>query len=487
MKSRTAALIGAALPLTTLAFVAPSAQAAVPWTVLPTGTTDLITAVDYKGDTVAFGTVTGDVYVGTATGGFAPAINVPGEVVSDISLSPDGTKGVALAGNDAYVYDGASWTAADWTDVTYDLAAPGATYPNGFCPSTPGSPGDFPAASLDLTVDLADVEWLDNQTALISVDDVESSVLKTTDGGATWAESARDSAGSCLLEDIKGPDLTVTGPTVWVMSRTAIMRSLDAFATVQPFGVGADHEKLAVDPSNPLRQLQSKDSAHYTHLALTENAWEDYAWIRSSDDTKKVNDIVSAPGRFYAVGSGGLLERVGGSGLAEQLTVPGHASTEWRAAALNSPTELIVAGAGGTLALTTNPKAPTGGGGGGGDDNALPPTSNPPVAGGTASVKGGKVRFKVRGKLARPDGTSKAQACQGRIKVTVKASPKKKSTPRTVKKTKVKVKKSCKYVKKIAIKRSKIGKAKKLRLILRFTGNDVIGKSTGKYAVRVRR
>ena len=89
MKSRTAALIGAALPLTTLAFVAPSAQAAVPWTVLPTGTTDLITAVDYKGDTVAFGTVTGDVYVGTATGGFAPAINVPGEVVSDMVVGSD--------------------------------------------------------------------------------------------------------------------------------------------------------------------------------------------------------------------------------------------------------------------------------------------------------------------------------------------------------------------------------------------------------------
>lgn len=490
MTSRIPILLSGLLAAAGLTITAPSpAQGAVPWAIVPTGTTDLITAVDYKGDTIAFGTVAGEVYVGSAADGFAPMLNVPGAMFRDVSLSPDGTKGVALAGNDAYVYDGTTWTAADWTDVTFDLAAPGATYPNGYCPSSPGAPGTYPPATLDPTTDLVDVEWLDGSTALISVDGVDSSVLETIDGGATWAEAARDSAGNCLLKDKQGSDLTVTGSTIWIMNRSAILRSVDGFATVQPYGIGADHDTLAVDPANPTRQLQATAEAHYSHLALTTDGWGDYDWIRSSDATQKINDVVAAPGMFYAAGTGGLVERIGASGLAQKITVPGRASTEWKAAAVDSAGRLVLAGAGGSLALSTNPKASLGGGsggGGGGGTSTLPPSGNPPVAGGSAAVKAGKVTFKLRGKLALPAGTSKKAGCKGKIKVTVKASPSKRKAVKTVKRTKVKVKKNCTYVKQVKIPRAKVGKAKKLRLILKFTGNKVVGRSTARYAIRIR-
>lgn len=486
MKSRAPTLLSTLLATAGLTFATP-AQAAVPWTIVPSGTTNLITAVDYKGSTIAFTTVAGEIYVGSLAGGFAPMLAVPGAIFRDVSLNPTGTKGVALAGNDAYVYDGSAWTSADWTDVTFDLAAAGALHPNGQCPTTPGSPGTYPAATLDPTVAFADVEWIDTSTALISVDGVESSVLKTTDGGATWAEAARDSGGNCLLKAKKGSDLTVTGSTIWAMHRSSIVRSLDGFTTVAPFGTGADHQKLAVDPSNPLRQLQSDQEAHYSHLALTGDGWGDYDWIRSSDATQKINDIVAAPGRFYAVGTGGLVERIGSSGLAEKLTVPGRTSTEWKGAALNGSSQLLVAGAGGALALSNNPTAPVGTGGGGGGTTALPPPSNPPVAGGAASLNRGKLQFKIRGKLALPAGTSKSAGCQGKIRVQVQASPTKRKQLKTVKRTTAKVKPSCKYAKKVSIPRSKVGTAKKLRLVLKFTGNDVVGKSTARYSIRIRR
>ncbi|CAN5708911.1 hypothetical protein BH11ACT8_BH11ACT8_02280 [soil metagenome] len=482
MKSRLPIVLSGLLAAAGLSVTATPAQATVPWKILPTGTTDLITAVDYKGSTIAFTTAAGGIYVGSPSGGFTEALDVPGAIFEDVSLSPSGTKGVALAGNDAYVYDGASWAAADWTDVTFDLAAPGPTYPNGYCPAAPAGPGTYPAATLAASADLVDVEWLDEQTAFISVDGVDSSILKTTDGGATWAEAARDSAGNCLVKDKSGPDLTVTGSTVWVMHRTYIGRSVDGFTTVDPYGHGADAEKLAVDPANPLRQIQSEASAHYTHLGLTGDGWDDFDWVRASDATEKINDVVATPGRFYAVGTGGLVERIKASGRLERLRVAGRASTEWRSAAVSGG-RLVVAGAGGSMALSTRPAASVKASGA----RTLPPSKRPPVPGRTAVVRHGKVTFKIRGKLALPPATSRAAGCRGKIRAKVLAAPHKPKRVKVVKRITMKVKGNCRYAANVTIPKPKIGKAKKLRMVLSFSGNPAITKATRKYVVRVRR
>lgn len=110
----------------------------------------------------------------------------------------------------------------------------------------------------------------------------------------------------------------------------------------------------------------------------------------------------------------------------------------------------------------------------------LPPSSKPPVSGGGALLSKGRYVLKVSGVLKLPPGYTQAQACNGTIALKVKKGKKPIATATA------KVKSTCGYAKTIKISRSKIGKAKKLNLTVRFSGNAYLAAIERTYKVKVK-
>lgn len=472
-----------------LAGTTTAATAGVPWQVLPTGTTEPITAADYRGSTVAFATATGKIFMGSDSGGFTVALDVPGLTFADLALNPSGDRGVALAENRIWTYDGAAWSEAELGAVTYDLSSPTDTYPNGFCPGTPGTPGTYPPADLHPEVDLVDVEWSDDSTAFVTAFGAESMLLGTVDGGATWTERGRDSAGNCLLDGTgisRPPALAETPGVLWLIHRGEIYKSADGFSTASEVDKVGNKTGVAVDPSNPLRQLAWQEDVHYTAGAVTTvGDFDDYDWLDTTtpgahDGAQAIRDVVAAPGVWFVVGTGGMVERVRTSEDIERIPVPGQGGTEWRDVALNGGGRMMVAGGPGVVAVSTDPTAPTTL-----TPGDLPPASDPPVAG-NPSVQGGFVVVKVRGRVGRPAGVSESEACRGKVKVTFIKPKNKKSGARKVKTTKIGLDDTCAYQKKIRLKRVKLAGSRKVRMVVVFPGNDAMGRSKAAYTLKIR-
>lgn len=108
----------------------------------------------------------------------------------------------------------------------------------------------------------------------------------------------------------------------------------------------------------------------------------------------------------------------------------------------------------------------------------LPATAKPPVKIRTA---GGKLKVTVKGKLKIPAGIPAAQGCRGNVIATVKKA-KRLITARVIK-----LSKRCGFLKTITLRRSKVGRAKTLRVTLRLEGNQVIGTTRRTYTLKVPR
>jgi hypothetical protein len=113
--------------------------------------------------------------------------------------------------------------------------------------------------------------------------------------------------------------------------------------------------------------------------------------------------------------------------------------------------------------------------------DVLPSTSKPPITGGGVRRVRGKYVLKVKGSFKLPPGYTVAQACNGTIILTVKKG----RTLITARTTKLSS--TCTYRKTIQISRRKLGRAKKLRLTVRFGGNRFLAATEKTYTVKVKR
>jgi hypothetical protein len=77
----------------------------------------------------------------------------------------------------------------------------------------------------------------------------------------------------------------------------------------------------------------------------------------------------------------------------------------------------------------------------------------------------------MRGTIKPPAGVSTAAACNGKVLLTIKK--KRKTLHKSRAKLKLKSGK-CRFGKTVHLKRSKVGKARRLRLKVRFPGNSVL-------------
>jgi hypothetical protein len=100
---------------------------------------------------------------------------------------------------------------------------------------------------------------------------------------------------------------------------------------------------------------------------------------------------------------------------------------------------------------------------------------------GSAKRKGRKVRFRISGRLVLPSGVTPAAGCSGNVRVTLL-----RGKTRLVRKT-VTVGAGCRFALSGKVKRSKVGRASRLRLRLSFTGNAALGPRIKEGLIRVRR
>jgi hypothetical protein len=88
-----------------------------------------------------------------------------------------------------------------------------------------------------------------------------------------------------------------------------------------------------------------------------------------------------------------------------------------------------------------------------------------------ARIVGRRIKIRMKGAIALPAGANPATACTGKIRLKIKKG-KRVMANRTVK---VKFKNGkCRFAKTIFLKRSKVGKTRRLKLRLRFLGNTVL-------------
>jgi hypothetical protein len=100
---------------------------------------------------------------------------------------------------------------------------------------------------------------------------------------------------------------------------------------------------------------------------------------------------------------------------------------------------------------------------------------------GSAKRAGRRIRIRIKGKLVLPTGVAKAIGCTGKIKVTITRARK------PVASKTVNVKKSCEFRFSATVARSKVKRAKKLAIRLRFTGNNALAARTKLASIKVKR
>jgi hypothetical protein len=102
----------------------------------------------------------------------------------------------------------------------------------------------------------------------------------------------------------------------------------------------------------------------------------------------------------------------------------------------------------------------------------------------TARIVGSRIKVRMKGAIALPAGASRALACTGKVRLKLKKG-KRVMLNRTVK---VKFRKGrCRFAKTVFLKRSKVGKTRKLRLKVRFMGNTVLKAGSRNFTLTIRK
>jgi hypothetical protein len=112
--------------------------------------------------------------------------------------------------------------------------------------------------------------------------------------------------------------------------------------------------------------------------------------------------------------------------------------------------------------------------------SAVTAPSKLPLIGGVAKKSRRYITLKVRGRYTLPPGLTQAQACHGPVVFRVRKGKKLLAKRTTT------LSRTCGYAKTIRLKRSQVGRARKLTLEVAFAGNNVLAASDNKYSVRVR-
>jgi len=338
------------------ALTAAGPAVAATWTALPSGTTDPITTIDYRGPSAYwYATTTGKIF----KNGVQASVSGGGVPINRLAMSPDGTKGIAV-GNSGKIFrstDGGSTWAAEPAVVSY---------PNTNCSGGAG-------AASTVTESLTGLSWADNST--VYADGPTSSsllvqpILKSTNGGTTWSDINRPSSGSCLVND-SGVELTdvaaVKGTnTVYLVARSfgATFVSYDALTSVTRGGSAVDHlvqPQVAVAPENPniVYVVDREADGIGLNFALSTDSgmtYKSFVFGNANANLPALYGVAASGSTMVAAGDAGGIYMSTDAQTAYRISDTGpFAATPWRTVSLASPASAAVAGAGGVIAYSTD-------------------------------------------------------------------------------------------------------------------------------------
>jgi photosystem II stability/assembly factor-like uncharacterized protein len=354
MNSRRALLLAALLAL--VAVAAPTAQAGI-WTPYASGTTETITAVDYRApDQLVYATAGGKIFKNGVQ-----KLNAPGVSFNDLAMSPDGTKGIAV-GSNATVYRSANG-GETWAGPT-SLAA------TTFGHTCPGS-GSYTRNTAP-TGNLQAVAW-SSDTVAWAVGADRGVVLQTTNGGNTWSDLSRQANGTCFVNAGPLTDVAAIPGTgiLWILddgfgARNISSNGLTSSATRQNSTAANCFDKrprLALDTTNPNRSFVSDRCNGTLQWGYGEDGGVNYELSLefpngNGSSLTGLNDTAIAGGSAIAVGNGGaILVSNNGRQAYFQRADGTDATNDWQAVDKFDAANAAVVGTNGRVLLSTQANA----------------------------------------------------------------------------------------------------------------------------------
>lgn len=344
----------AVMAVALLAISTSSAQA-ITWTGLDTTTAEEISAVEYSPTgKIWFATTAGKIFSRPAGGTFAQNASFPGRQFTDIAFRPAGDIGLATADSGVLyrtVNGGNTWTGVNLAASSF----------NHTCPFSPSPPYGTAAP----TADLLAVEWASDTVAwVVSAD--RGQVLRTTNGGANWADASRDDQGECKIN----AELTDVAPipgsvndvyfvgsyfgTIWRTSDGLLSDAAERSGLVNC----VEPTHLAVDPASPNRISAAGECGGSLHWGFSSDSGTTSDWVDSISGAD-IQDVDAAAGVFLAVGNAGLIEQTfDGEKVYSQPDSGAFATRNWRSVDFADASHAAVAGVGGALAITDQANVP---------------------------------------------------------------------------------------------------------------------------------
>lgn len=360
IRSRLALALSAVVGAAVLALPGAASAASV-WAPVASPTTDTITGLARVSATrmwivtaggAAF--VRGDDLQWRAGTGLANA------AFTDLAVSPDGATGVAV-GPAGQIWRSANG-GASWTRI----AAP---------QTRTSSCGTSTPTSGPLATDLSSVSFADAATVYATA--AGGSIVKSTNGGATFAEVNKRADGTCAVPASTSPFKQGPTDTKWVDAKTGYVLTSD-FGQVYATGDGLataearqstvngyeGRASLGFDPAAPDRLFAvndfgtgtsycatSGDGARTNGPSCTVASRTNGAPARTNTDTLRAVDLVGTTGVTVGDLNDVFTSTDGGATLVDR-PAPVAADTSWRSVDVTSPADATIAGSGGQIAET---------------------------------------------------------------------------------------------------------------------------------------
>jgi hypothetical protein len=440
-----------------VAFATAAGEAgAVTWTPVNSGTTEPITAIDYTRGQLRFATGAGNIFVRRPDGSFALEASFPGRQFFDMAFRPFGDVGLATADSgQLFRYSGGAWAPVSLAGASFNGTCSGGMVQ----PTAPS--GNLLAAS-----------WGTDAVAWVVSSD-EGQILRSVDGGATWADASRQADGTCRLRDNVSDVAAILGsPTdAWFLTdQMSPWRTADGLATVVTRTqlveacTIASLMRLAVDPAGPNRISSAGDCSAFGSWGFSVDAGTTATTLHAGPPAFR--DVAAGPGVFLAVGDDGAIAQTFDGAHRRDVPARGAlAHNPWLSVEFADRAHAAVGGANGALILTAD----------------ADPRPTVVIGGGTRARRSARrVRLRVRGRLRVPAGVPAATACQGQVLLTVKRGR------RELAARNARVRPSCRFSKTVTLSRRAVGGARRLTVVVRFGGNAQLGVRRTTLHVRVR-
>jgi hypothetical protein len=437
-----------------------SAAGAVTWRQANTGTAEPITAIEYRSpQQLWFTTGAGNIFARQPNGAFAVQGAFPGRQFFDVAFRPSGD--IGLAGADSgqlFRFAGGAWAPVSLANASIDQD----------CPDTPAPP----YSRVTPTANIVAVAWSSDNVAWAATA-TRGQVLKSADAGATWTDVSRQADGTCRISapvsDI-APIPGSEGDVYFVTTASGLWRTIDGLASPAAFKLGmmdgctnGPIVRLAVDPLSANRVSAAGDCLLTWAFSGDAGASKHYIDAAGSGAP---HDIAAGPGVFLVVGDNGSIRQTFDGTAFNTVTPRGRlGNVQWLSADFAGRDRAAVGGASGVLILS---------------DEAGP---GPGISGSSGSARrsGGRIRVRIRGRLTVPAGIPRSAVCRGRVLLTIKRGK------RTIAARNATVRRSCRFSKTATLRASAVGRARTLRVTVRYGGNAQLGVRTKTFSVRVRR